>query len=615
MAGITETMTEFAPDVLIVGSGPAGLGAALALSNYGVPTRVITRHNWLANTPRAHVTNQRTFEIFRDLGIEQEVNDRATPYSSLPDAIFCTSLAGQELARIRGFGTGAQNCGNYLSSSPCRMADIPQDVLEPILLGAATSRGAQVSFHTEYLSSVQDEDGVTSTLQDRLAGDTFTVRSKYLIGADGGNSRIAAELALPMEGEMDLSGSINILFDADLTQYLRHRPAFLYFFIRTGWNTDGVGLGFLRPIRRWTRWLLTIGYVLGGRPAELSHAEAMEIVRDYLGDSTLAIEIRAIAPWNLNAMYATKYRSGRIFCAGDAVHRHVPSNGLGSNTSLQDSYNLAWKLAWVLKGKAAPSLLDSYEEERVPVGRQVVQRATKSLHSYNPILEALGLLGTATPEEGIANMNALYSASPAAAAQRQRLRAAIAAKDYEFNAHGVEMNQRYRSCAVVAEEIPPTHAHGDEELCCLPSTAPGARLPHAWIQRDGRALSTLDLVGQGAFSVITGIGGEAWFAAAASAFAEFDIPIKASAIGPGCTFTDLYGEWDQLREIEESGCLLVRPDGHVAWRARQAPHEQDEAVTVLRLAICRILGRSASCSQQKQPRLSQLLPDREIPAT
>ncbi len=345
-------MAEFATDVVIIGSGPAGLSAALALSTYGIRATVVTRHGWLANTPRAHVTNQRTFEIFRDLEVESAVNSRATHYPDLPDAIFCTSLAGEELGRIRGFGTGPRNRGTYLASSPCRMADITQDVLEPILLGEAMSRGAEVRFNTEYLSSVQDEDGVISTVQDRSLGETITVRSKYLIGADGGNSRIATALELPMEGKMDLSGSMNILFEADLTEYVRHRPAFLYFFVRTGLSSDGVGLGFLRPIRHRYRWLLTIGYVLGRASEKLSNADAMEIVRDYIGDAALAVDVKAIDPWSLNAMYATQYRRGRIFCAGDAVHRHVASNGLGSNTSIQDSYNLAWKLAFVLRGRA-----------------------------------------------------------------------------------------------------------------------------------------------------------------------------------------------------------------------------------------------------------------------
>jgi 2,4-dichlorophenol 6-monooxygenase len=375
-----------------------------------------------------------------------------------------------------------------------------------------------------------------------------------------------------------------------LTDYVAHRPAFLYFLVRS--NSDGVDLGILRTVRRWNRWLLIKGYILGKDAEKLNNESAIALVRDCLGLPDLAVAIQTIDPWSLNAMHATRYHKGRVFCAGDAVHRHVPSNGLGSNTSIQDSYNLAWKLALVLRGIAHPSLLDSYEDERVPVGQQIVERATKSLHSYGPIVDALGLSG-ATPEQGIANMESLKSATPEGAARREKLRKAVAGKDYEFNAHGVEMNQRYRSSAVIADGAQTVHENIDAELFCIPTTAPGARLPHAWLQKDGRPISTLDLVGKGRFSVLTGIGGDVWIDAATKISQRFDLPISASSIGAGCAFTDLYAEWNALREIEESGCLLVRPDGYIAWRAHKAPHRKEDAIEALSNALGQILGRLA----------------------
>jgi 2,4-dichlorophenol 6-monooxygenase len=600
-------MIEIETEVLIVGSGPAGLSAALALSMYGVRTTIVTRHRWLAHTPRAHVTNQRTFEVFRDLGVEAEVNAQATSYERMPDAVFCTSLSGEELARIRIFGSNPQSSSNYVLSSPCQIADISQDLLEPILLGKAVSGGANIRFNTEYLSSVQDRDGVTSTVQDRVSGEHLVIRSKYLIGADGGNSKVARDLDLPMQGEMNLSGSLNILFEADLASYVEYRPAALYFLVRTGLNTDGVGLGFLRPIQGWNRWLLTKGYILGQAVAKLTDAEAVEIVRDYIGDASLAVRIKAIDPWTLNSMHATRYSKGRVFCVGDAVHRHVPSNGLGSNTSIQDSYNLAWKLAFVLQCKADPSLLDSYEEERVPVGQQVVQRATKSLESYGPILATLGLVGAESPEQGAANMEGRKAATVEATAQREQFRMAIAAKSYEFNAHGVEMNQRYCSSAIVTDGFQPRSYPLDQELYYLPTTCPGSRLPHAWLQRGGRSISTLDLVGKGRFTVITGIGGEVWISAALAVAEHFGLPIEPYIIGPGCTLTDLYHEWSELREVAESGCLLVRPDGHVAWRAHQATASADDAKRELSTAISQILGRTLSAN-------TPILQDHQAPA-
>src|SRR5207245_3005721 len=133
------------------------------------------------------------------------------------------------------------------------------------------------------------------------------------------------------------------------------------------------------------------GYDISQEPPQIDAREATRLVRDLVGDPDLDVEITSTSLWTVNHNYATEYRSGRVFCAGDAVHRHPPSNGLGSNTSVQDSYNLAWKLAAVLRGRAAPTLLDTYSVERAPVAKQIVQRANKSSREFVKFFEALGL--------------------------------------------------------------------------------------------------------------------------------------------------------------------------------------------------------------------------------
>jgi 2,4-dichlorophenol 6-monooxygenase len=249
-------------DVLIVGSGPAGSTAALALSTYGISNILVTKRRWLANTPRAHVTNQRTFEILRDLSVEAEARAFAVPQEEIENIVFCTSLAGEEWARILGMGNHPMRRADYSLSSPCRMADLPQNLLEPVLLGNAAGRGTRARFDTEYLSLVQDEDGVTATLQDRLSGDTYQIRAKYLIGADGGRSKVAGDIRLPMEGSMALAGSMNIVFEADLTSYVSYRPGVLYMILQPELEKDGVGIGVVRMIRPWKEWMLIKGYDL-----------------------------------------------------------------------------------------------------------------------------------------------------------------------------------------------------------------------------------------------------------------------------------------------------------------------------------------------------------------
>ena len=204
---------------LIVGTGPAGSATAALLSSYGVPNMVVNRYRWLANTPRAHITNQRTMEVLRDLGpeVEAEAMMHCSPQEIMGENVFCESLAGEEIGRMKSWGTHPLSKAEHLLSSPSFMNDLPQTFMEPILFKTACSRGTQARMSTEYVSHVQDADGVTTTCRDRLTGKDFTVRSKFLVGADGGNSLVAEHLGLPLEGRMGVGGSMNILFSADLS--------------------------------------------------------------------------------------------------------------------------------------------------------------------------------------------------------------------------------------------------------------------------------------------------------------------------------------------------------------------------------------------------------------
>lgn len=580
-------------DVLVVGSGPAGAAAALFLATYGVDHMVVTKYRWTANTPRSHITNQRTVEIFRDMGIEDDIRAQATPQRLMGDTVFCTSLDGEEIGRVRTWGTHPLRQADYTLASPAENCDLPQTLLEPILVGQAAARGSRFRFDTEYVGLVQDDDGVTVTVRDRLSGQEYAVRAKYVIGADGGRSQIARDVELPFEGEMDLAGSMNIVFHADLSRFVEHRPSVLYWVLQPDSNVGGIGMGLVRMVAPWDEWLVVWGYDIDQPPPDLDDEMATRIVHDLLGDDTVPVTIRSTSLWGNNKMYATRYRSGRVFCAGDAVHRHPPSNGLGSNTSIQDSYNLAWKLALVLRGQAGAALLDSYDEERAPIGRQVVLRANQSIEEFGPIFAALGLDGPADQSVLAEQMRLLEQDTREAAERRAALRKALELKDYEFNAHGVELGQRYRSGAVVPDGTPEPAYRRDPELYYHPTTWPGARLPHCWLGRGGHRVSTHDLVGKGRFTLLTGIGGEPWVEAGRVLGEELGVEIEGVVIGPGRRYTDLYDDWSRLSEIAENGVVLVRPDGHVAWRAGSLA--ADPAAT-LGEVLARLLHRRAATS-------------------
>jgi len=563
-------MADITTDVLIIGTGPAGSATAALLSSYGIENMAINRYRWLANTPRAHITNQRTMEVLRDLGrvVEDEAYLHASPQEIMGENVFCTALAGEELGRLKTWGTHPTSKAEHLLSSPTLMNDLPQTFMEPLLFKTACSRGTQARMSTEYVSHEQDADGVTTTCRDRLTGKDFTIRSKFLVGADGSNSLVAQHIGLPFEGKMGVAGSMNIIFKADLTKYVAHRPSVLYWVLQPGSNVGGIGMGLVRMIRPWNEWLINWGYDINEGVPKVNEAFARGVARDLIGDQDIDIEITSVSTWTVNNCYAARAHKGRVFCMGDAIHRHPPSNGLGSNTSIQDGFNLAWKLAMVVKGQAGLGLLESYTNERAPVAKQIVTRANQSIEEFGPIFGALGLLDSIDPVKMQQNMDARCDDSDKGEAQREALRKAIAFKIYEFDAHGVEMNQRYQSGAVVTDGKPEPVFEKDRELHFHQTTWPGARLPHAWLFDAANAkVSTLDLCGHGRFSVLTGISGQAWADAAKRIAGEFGFEISAHVIGPRQKWQDHYGDWARAREVGDSGVVLVRPDHHVAWRA------------------------------------------------
>ena len=564
-------------DVVIIGAGPTGSTLALALATYGVRAHIVSRGAWLADSPRAHITNLRTMEVFRDLGIEDEVVARASPWAVMGDTLFTTSLAGEELVRLRTWGTGDARHGEYRAASPCGMVDIVQPRLEPILFGHAAARGASFAFETDYLGHEQDADGVTVTLKDRLLDRVYTVRAGYLVGADGANSRIVAELDLPIEGQMARAGTVYTQFRADLSTFVAHRPSILNWIVTPDASFGEIGMGLLRAVQPWTHWIAGWGFDIAQGKPDLDPDLIRDRIATMIGDAQVLVTIERTSIWYVNQAYATRYSDRRVFCGGDAVHRHPPSSGLGMNTCVQDAYNLGWKLALVIRGEAAPRLLDSYTLERAPVGKQIVLRANQSRLDYAPLNACFRVAGADNPvAAGIARFK---SAGADGVAARRAVQDALALKDTEFNALGVELNQRYVSAAIIpdADAAPEMFAR-DPELHLQATTRPGARLPHVWlVDAQGRRASTLDHCGGGRFTLVTGLAGAAWVAAATA----LATPLLRVVVTGSTEAQDVYCDWQRVREIDEDGALLVRPDGYVAWRAMRGVADPDAVLAAV----------------------------------
>ncbi|PPL19459.1 FAD-dependent monooxygenase [Microterricola pindariensis] len=573
-------------DVLVVGSGPTGATAALLLARQGLDVIMITRSGWASDSPRAHITNQRTMEVLRAVGLEDAVTAQAAPRADMANQVLCTTLAGEEIGRVWSWGNDPERQSEYLAASPVSGLDIPQDRLEPILLGEAARLGVRVVFRTKFESLEQDDDGVTVRVTDQATGRAYSIRARYVIGADGGQSRVADAIGLPLAGESGIAGAMNVRFTADLAKYVAHRPGSLFEVIQPH-RQEALAIGMLRMVQPWHDWVA--GFVhLGERNSRLTEEEAIHELRQLIGDDTVDITITGLFPWRINHVIAEHYSVGRVFCAGDAVHRHPPMNGLGANTCIQDAFNLAWKIAAVVKGQAGPALLDSYSAERQPVGRQVVDRAIASWRLGKDVVPALGIDPAAPQAEREAQFAVLKEASAAGEERRVAVAEMLAAKGHIFAAHGVEMNQRYESGAVVGDGERVGFAR-DPQLFIQPSSDPGARLPHAWVGGADRTISTLDLTSPERFTLLLRERGERWADAAATVAAELGIELPAVRIGAGADVVDLYGDFARRSEIGEQGALLVRPDQHVAWRSRTAVTDPEAE---LRRVLTQILDRA-----------------------
>jgi 2,4-dichlorophenol 6-monooxygenase len=586
-------------DVLIIGAGPTGSTIALALANSGVRCHIVSRSNWLADSPRAHITNQRANEVFRDLGISEDVARYASPWELMGDTTFTTSLAGPELVRMRTWGTGDDRRGDYLRASPCGMVDIIQPLLEPILFQKAADRGATFAFNTEYVRHEQDSGGVTATLRDRLDGRQFTVRARYMVGADGARSSVVEHLDLPIEGRMARAGTVYTVFNADLSKYSKHRPSILNWIVTPDASFGEIGMGLLRAVRPWTQWIAGWGFDINKGEPDLSENNVREKIRVLIGDPAIDPDIVRTSVWYINQAYATQYSRGRVLCGGDAVHRHPPSSGLGNNTCVQDGHNLGWKLAYAVKGWAGPKLLESYSLERAPVGKQVVLRANQSRLDYAPLNACFRVPGAENPvAAGIARFR---DPGPEGVAARKAAQEALDLKQTEFNAQGVEMNQRYESSAVIPDNgAEPEKWLRDRDLYNQPTTRPGAKIPHAWlVGSDGARMSTLDMTGRGLFTVVTGLAGIAW----RDAVRQLDLPFLRIVVTGSPEAQDLYCEWQRVREIDEAGALLVRPDGVVAWRDKKGTLDGEDATEKLSAAIRAVLDLTnlSTIPRKKQP--------------
>ena len=548
--------------VLVVGGSLVGLATSMFLGLNGTPCLNVEKHRGTAIHPRAGYFQLRTLELMRIAGVEDRVIAAAHAlYDPNGGMNAVETLAGREIANyIPDINQGVEDI------SPARRLFMPQQVLEPILKQRATELGSQFRYATELVDFDQDDAGVTAVVRDIDSKAEARIRARYMVACDGNRSPVRERLGIPMRGSPVLSHSITIYFRADCSRALRGRNLGVIYVnnpkVRGFFRLEKTGMGGFLVV-------FTVGDI--NDPAARNAADgitperAAELVRDAVGEPGLDVRVEDVARWVAVCRAAETFQRGRIFIAGDAAHTMTPTGGFGGNTGVQDAHNLAWKLAYVLRGQAGPRLLDTYDQERQPAGMQAVEQA------YNRyVTRSDPDLGT----EGI--------------------KPAIPDPHVEFNL--------YRSDAVIPD--PDLVDDGRMDVDPRKSLArPGTRAPHVELRRDGQIISTLDLYGDG-FVLMAGDEGPGWTEAARAASAQTGVAITAHVVerpGSAGPLADLPPHRTRLSSlftppfpaaygIEPSGAVLVRPDGYVAWREKRFT---PAAASALTRAIERVLLRAA----------------------
>jgi putative polyketide hydroxylase len=530
--------------VLISGGGPVGLTASLLLSQHGVRSLLVERHPSTALTPKARGINARTMEVFRQCGIDTAVRDAGLQEGRLGLIVWTETLAGKEIERrVPGRATEKN-----MAATPVKNCLCAQDDLEPVIRRFAEAAGpATLRFNTELTSFSQRPGAVTGLLTDRTTAVETPFTARYLIAAEGAQSRVRRALAVNMTGTEKVYDSVNILFHADLTQWVERRPAALYFVEQQDLR------GTFLTINGRDRWGFLIHSVkqYGWQPKDFTPEFCAELIRKAVGVPDLAVSVLGVSPWEASAIVADQYRVGNVFLAGDAAHEMPPTGGFGLNTGVQDVHNLAWKIAAVLRGKADEKLLDSYHAERQPLGRIITQNALANALSMG---------------RNVRQSNVLP--------RREFL-----------NEQGLIFGASYQSMAVVPDGTPPV-AVGDPVTDYVPSARPGSRAPHVWLMRGNEQISSIDLFGPH-FVLLAGRDGGAW-RQAAQGIATSLPPLMAFTIGRDGDLVDTDGNWHDAYGVDTDGAVLIRPDGHVAWRSRSGASNPGE---VLRAALDRLFGR------------------------
>jgi 2-polyprenyl-6-methoxyphenol hydroxylase-like FAD-dependent oxidoreductase len=532
--------------VLVVGGGPVGLALAGDLGWRGIACTLVEQSDGSIYQPRMDLVGVRTMEFCRRWGFVPAVEGSPYPRDYAQDNIYLTSLTGYELGRERFPGIGQ---APPPKESPQRRERCPQNMFDPILRAfAASQKNVALRYRTRLVSFTQNADLVTAVVENAETGTREEILARTIVGCDGARSLVRETLGIAMQGNPVLTYTTNVIFRCPHLLSLHDKgKAYRHIFIgpEGTWST-------IVAINGRDEWRFSI--IGGSEQRDYTTDDIKAAIRRAVGRD-FDFEILSVLPWVRRELVAERYRSGRGFIAGDAAHVMSPTGGFGMNTGIQDVVDLSWKLAAVIEGWGCDNLLDSYSIERQPIGTRNVTEASGNLRRMLSVPPHPNLLDD----------------TPQGAATREKVgREFSETMRREWFTLGAHLGYRYENSPICWPDG--TAAPPDDPRVYAPTARPGHRAPHGFLA-DGR--STLDLFGCG-FALL-GFGVDTAEAAPLlEAAKKSNLPL---------TFTTIAEP--HIAALYERKFVLVRPDGHVAWRGDRMPEDALCVIDVVRGAADR----------------------------
>jgi len=505
--------------VLICGAGPCGLATSYVLNQFGIPNIVVEKHSSTSIHPKARGVNVRTMEFMRNWGFEEKIRKHELSKKSRR-ILWMDEITGSVLGQV-----GLKE--EHFKHSPTTGCSVPQNFIEDVLVEALTaSEFSDIRFSTTLLDFQQQGDHIVCRLLDNKTREEYSIVCDYMVAADGAHSQIREELNIQMHGVPTMGTYLTVYSHADLSPWLGDKPAVVYSFA----SKTQMGR-FLMAVDLRDKWIFGQRILDGTTPVTEDYCKT--IIQSFVKGADINIQLISHSTWDMAALNAERYRQNRVFLVGDAAHRMPPTGGMGMNTGFAGAQNLAWKLAYVLQGYADESLLNTYEAERSSVATYTLQWSGHNAKRMFTMLQAYH-------DGNMVLFNELMKDA-----------------EHHVNHPGLDLGMVYQSDAIYDDNLAVTEINPDKYT---PSSIPGMRAPHCEILIDGKQTSILSLYNNSYVLLLS----------EKATIQRSELPIPESyplkIYSHKTDFKDVNHDYVEHYNADHFQAVLVRPDGHIAWR-------------------------------------------------